>query len=339
MSKHIQFQPIVHHALQGRRVSIGEAIQFVVEDFLSTPLAERLEKLSDRLKSTDADLAESIINIKVEFERGNWGEATCKDNEWQVVSTMGKKTSIDVVKNEDGSVSMPAVMFQVDAHIESNLLNAIRALLFQQMVEALVGANQTPERYQEHMRRAAGLKMELSADTKAFLMLLYRRLYADERKKWLNIHAGGSKSTLNNFQGALATHYERLHPIWKQAKKMYKKHGGGVSGREAVKREYRDWSPFIEGTLGAQNLNPKYIGLPDELIAKLEPQRADAKEYDSSPEYIAHEHAAFLCNFKIGDYSVRQIKAAIRAHKRMLGTEYYNHLYKGQPMSFSGRSK
>lgn len=193
-------------------------------------------------------------------------------------------------------------------------------------------------RFQEHMRAAVGLKMELSADTETFLMRLHRRLYADSRKKWLNIHPGGSKSPLNNFQSALASHYERLHPIWKQAKKIYKKHGNGITGREAVKREYRDWSPFIEGTLGAKNPNPKHIGLPDELIAKLEPKRADAKEYDSSPEYIAHEHAAFLCDFKIGEHSVRQIKAAIRAHKRMLGTEYYNHLYKGQLMSLSGRS-
>jgi len=133
----------------------------------------------------------------------------------------------------------------------------------------------------------------------------------------------------------LAAHHERLHPVWKQAKKIYKKHGGGKAGREAVRLAYQNWSPFIEGTLGAKNPDPKHIGLPAELIAKL----ADAKEYVSSPEYIAHEHAASLCNFKIGDYSVRQIKAAIRAHKRMLGIEYYNHLYKGLPMMFPGRSK
>ena len=338
MSKYLRFQPKVHNILHGKRTSIKEAIQFVVEDFLSTSLAERLEELINMLKNIDAELAENISNLKAEFEKNYWGQAMCKDNEWQIVTTSGGEARADVVENEDGSVSMPTVMFWVDAHIETNLLNAIRASLYQQMIEALVGADQTPERYQEHMRRAAGLKKELSADTEAFLMRLHRRLTADERKKWLNIHAGGSKSRLNDFQDALASHYERLHPIWKQAKKIYKKHGGGMNGREAVKREFQNWSPYIEGTLGAQNPNPKHIGLPDELIAKLESYRVDAKEYDSSPEYIAHEHAAFLCNFKIGEYSVRQIKAVIRAHKRMLGTEYYNHLYKGQPMSFSGRS-
>jgi hypothetical protein len=260
MSKRIKFQPKIPYILQGKRVTITEAMQFVVEDFLSTPLTQRLEQLSDRLKSTDAELAESIINIKAEFERSNWGEATCKDNEWKIAITIGKgKSRIDVVKGKDGSVRMPALMFHVDAHIESNLLTAIRALLYEQMIEALVGANQTSERYQEHMRRAAGLKMELSADTETFLMRLHRRLYADARKKWLNIHAGGSKSPLNNFQGALASHYERAHPIWKQAKKIYKKYGGGIKGREAVKREYRNWSPFMEGTLGAQNPNPKHL--------------------------------------------------------------------------------
>jgi len=63
MSKHIQFQPKVHHILQGRRVSISEAIQFIIEDFLSTPLAKRLDKLSDRLKTTDAKLAEDVTNL------------------------------------------------------------------------------------------------------------------------------------------------------------------------------------------------------------------------------------------------------------------------------------
>lgn len=315
MRKHIQFQPKVQHNLRGKHVSISEAIQFVVEEFLSTPLSERLKNLSQRLNSKDPDLAESIINIKAEFERSYWGLATKRGGEWQIVATIGKEEKAKVVEHEDGGVSMPTVMFYVDAHIERNLVNAIRALLAQQMIEALVGANQTPVRYQEHMRRAAGLPSEITADTERFLARLHQRLYVDARKKWMNVRAGGSESPLRRYQGALAAHYERLHPIWKQAKKIYKKHGGGSEGRKALKREYQDWSPFIEGTLGAMNAKPEHIGLPDELVAKLE----EAKEYESSPEYLAYEHAAFLCNFKIGEHSVRQIKAAVRAHKRMLG--------------------
>jgi len=338
MSMRPKFQPKRDYTWQGKRVNLFEAIQFVVEDFLSTPLPERLEKLSTQLASKDAELAKRILAIKTKVEVDGWGVATCKDGKWETVIKMGECACIDVVTNKDGSVSMPSIMFNVDAFIEGNLISAIRAMLHQQMIEALIGANWTPESYQEHMRHAAGLSMELAADTKEFLTLLHRRLYADARTKWMNIHAGGSKSPLNNYQGALASHYERLHPIWKRAKKIYKKHGGGINGREAVKRQYRDFSPFIEGTLGAQNPDPKHIGLPDELIAKLEPAREDAKEYDSSPEYIAHEHAAFLCGFKIGEYTVKRIKETIRAHKKMMGVEYYNHLYKGQPMSFSGRS-
>lgn len=340
MSMRPKFQPKQGYTWQGKKVNLFEAIQFVVEDFLSTPLPERLEKLSTQLAGKDAELAKRILSIKAKVEDDGWGVATCKDGEWETVITIGvgERACTDIVTNEDGSVSVPNIMFNVDAFIERNILAAIRAMLQQQMLEALIGANWTPERYQEHMRLAAGLNKELAADTKEFLARLHRRLYADERTKWMNIHAGGSKSRLNNYQGALASHYERLHPIWKQAKKIYKKHGGGIKGREAVKREYRDFSPFIEGTLGAKNPDPKHIGLPDELIAKLEPAREDAKEYDSSPEYIAHEHAAFLCGFKIGEYTVKRIKETIRAHKKMLGLEYYNHLYKGQPMSFSGRS-
>jgi hypothetical protein len=338
MSTCPKYQPKQGYTLQGKKVNLFEAIQFVVEEFLSTPLPERLEKLGTQLAGKDAELSKRILSIKAKAEADGWGVATCKDGKWETVITMGERACTDVVTNEDGSVSMPSIMFNVDVFIEGNILAAIRALLQQQMIEALIGANWTPERYQEHMRHAAGLKMELAADTKEFLERLHKRLYADERTKWMNIHAGGSKSPLDKFQGALATHYERLHPIWKQAKKIYKKRGGGIKGKEAVKREYRDFSPFIKGTLGAQNPDPKHIGLSDELIAKLEPARVDAKEYDSSPEYIAYEHAAFLCGFKIGQYSVKRIKETVRAHKKMMGVEYYNHLYKGQPMSFPGRS-
>lgn len=322
-------------------MNLFESVQFVIEDFLSTPLPERLEKLGDELASEDKELANHIRNIKTKVEEMdiNLGTTTYKDGKGKTTIAMGgDSASRDVVANEDGSVSMPSVMFYVDLHIESNVLRAIRALLKEQMIEALIGANWTPEKYQEHLRLAAGLKMELSGDTKDFLTCLHRRLSEDKRTKWMNIHPGGSKSLLVNSQGNLAGFYERAHPIWKQAKKIYTKHGGGKKGEEAVKREYHTWSPYIEGTLGAQNPNPNYIGLPDKLIKKLNPEREDATEYDSSPEYIANEHAAFLCGFKIGEYSVRQIKAAIRAYKKIMGIEYYNHLYKGKPMRISGRS-
>ncbi|MCA1643149.1 MAG: hypothetical protein LC785_14635, partial [Acidobacteria bacterium] len=152
MSKHVKFQPKVRHTLNGKQMSISEAIQLVVEEFLSTPLDERLEKLSGRLKNTDAELAKSITNIKAEYERSYWGTATGKGGEWKLVIVHGRgKPSVDAVKNKDGSVSIPSIMFYVDAHIERNLVSAVRALLAQTMIEALVGANQTPERYQEHM--------------------------------------------------------------------------------------------------------------------------------------------------------------------------------------------
>ncbi|MDT4953126.1 MAG: hypothetical protein QOJ02_1264 [Acidobacteriota bacterium] len=331
MSKHIQFQPKVHHPLQGRRVSISEFIQFIVEDFLSTPLTDRLEKLSDRLKSTDAQLAKSIINIKAEFERGYWGEATCKDNEWLIEGMVGGKASADFVKNEDGSVRMPTVMFHVDAHIESNLPSAIRALLYQQMIEALLGANQTPERYQGHMRRAAGLKIELAADTERFLTRLHQRLYADERKKWLNIHAGGSKSQLTPYIYAICFHVERLHPICKEAKKLYREKKGGEAARKAVLYKYRHLG---EGERWATK--PEYVGFPNDLfhrLGMLKPPYPPQPNWVGSPRNIAIAWAAYLCGFPIGKPGVKRIKDAMADYKRnAVGEEYYNQLFKNSTL-------
>jgi hypothetical protein len=164
-----KFQPKRGYTLQGKKVNLFEAIQFVVEEFLSTPLPERLEKLSTQLASKDAELAKHILSIKAKVEEFGWGVATCKDGEWQVVLTMAEHDSTDVTTNEDGSVSMPGVMFNVDAFIEGNILAGIRALLQQQMIEALIGANWTPERYQEHMRVRRVLKWNWLLTQKDFL--------------------------------------------------------------------------------------------------------------------------------------------------------------------------
>ena len=331
MSKHIKFQPKVQHTSQGGSVSIGEAIQIVVEDFLSTPLTERLDKLIERLKTTDAELAERISNIKATFESSYWGEATCKDNKWQIVATIGKEARADFVKREDGSVSMPTVMFHVDAHIETNLLSAIRALLYQQMIEALIGADQTPERYQEHMRRAAGLKMELAADTERFLTRLHQRLYADARKKWLNIHAGGSKSPLTPYIYAICFHVERLHPICKEAKQLYREKKGGEAARKAVLHKYHDLG---KGERWATK--PEYVGFPTDLLPRLgmlKPPYPPQPNWVGSPRNIAIAWAAYLCGFPIGKPGVKRIEDAIADYKRnSVGEEYYNQLFKNSTL-------
>lgn len=226
---------------------------------------------------------------------------------------------------------MPAVMFHVDAHIESNLLSAIRTLLYQQMVEALVGANQTPERYQEHMRHVAGLKVELSADTETFLMRLHRRLYADSRKKWLNIHAGGSKSPLTPYIYAICFHLERLHPICKEAKKLYRSKKGGEAARKAVLNKYRHLG---EGERWATR--PEYIGFPKDLLARLgmlKPPYPPQPNWVGSPRNIAIAWAAYLCGFPIGKPGIKRIKDAIADYKRnSVGEEYYNQLFKNSTL-------
>ena len=53
MAKDIKFKSKIPHTLGGKQLSIGQAVQYVVEEFLSTSLPERLDKLMDRLKSAD----------------------------------------------------------------------------------------------------------------------------------------------------------------------------------------------------------------------------------------------------------------------------------------------
>ncbi len=323
-----KFQPTCGYDLQGKQVNIFEYIQCVVEEFLASPLTERLEKLSGELTSVDAVLSKQISNIKAEVEANSWGVATVKDGESEIKITMGERATTAVITNEDGSVSMPSLMFRVNMFIESNLVHAIHVALQEQMMEALIGKDCTPERYQEHMRRAAGLKMELAADTEIFLTQLHQRLYADKRKEWLNIRAGGSKSPLTPFIYAICFHVERLHPICKEAKKLYREMKGGEAARKAVLHKYRHLGKGERWAMG----KPERIGFPSALLPRLEKLKAPYPQdpnWTGNPKNIAIAWAAYLCGFPIGKPGVKRIKDAMADYKRtVVGEEYYNQLFK-----------
>lgn len=293
----LDFQAKINHIYNNKPVSFMFCVQKKLESFFSLPLAKRLERLREHVGHSDTVAWERLDRLidAVENADDSWGITGAKDGIAQTVDTF----------------------------VEANLTAAMEAIMNLMMIEALIGAEINGFRFQPHMRSAACLHPEKMGETEEFLKELWAQLYEDPRKKWLKCTPGGSKSELTRYAHALCFHYERLHPIWKRAKSIYKKHGGGERGIEAVKREFKN---LDEGERWV--VSPEFVGLPDGLIRKLEPAREDAKEYDSSPEYIAYEHAAFLCRFNIGDYSVRQIKRVINAHKKMLGKEYYNQLFK-----------
>lgn len=300
------FEPEIRHVRDGQTVSFNDCIEEVVNDFFSTPLVGRLEKLHQRTYKKDGFLGDRLKMLADEVRNA--------DYKWAAIG------------------AQDFIAKSIDTDIELALCYSLRALLYLMMIERLVGGNFSPMKYQEHMRLAASLPPEKLAETDKFLKDLWRHLYEGPRKKWMNITPGGSKSELSPYAHALCFHYERLHPIWKEAKKLYKTKGGNEEGVKAVKEKFKELGKGERWTISEH-----FIGLPDELIRKLEPNQlkrkpkptiGDGKEYDSSPEYIAYEHAAYLCQFKIGAHSVRQIKRICTAHKRMMGTEYYNQTFK-----------
>jgi hypothetical protein len=44
--------------------------------------------------------------------------------------------------------------------------------------------------------------------------------------------------------------------------------------------------------------------------------RVTGDAYESSPEYLAYRHAAFMCGFGVSEYSVKQIKRVVAAYKK-----------------------
>lgn len=304
-AKRAAFQPqISWKNKEGQPTTYAKVIRENIDRIMSMTIGERLQELIDLLEKqgskTDKKLAKQLRGIKTKTET--------MEDDWGL-----------------GGVS-DIMSFNVNVFVEEMLPRYIRAMLYQLTVEGLL-TTQTFIRYQKHMRLAAGLKEKMSAETDDFIVQLHSRLIDAPRRKRSQVTPGGSTSPLKKYAHALCFHYERLRVVWRHAKKTYRLHGGGLKGRETVKRSFQYFNPFNEGTLGAQHAKPEQFGLPDMLIAKLEPAREDAKEFDSSPEHLAYQHAAFLCGFQIDEYSVKQLKRVVSEHKKMLGSEYYDNLF------------
>ncbi len=77
--KFSNFIPKVEHIYREQPITLVQLIQKITEDFLSTPLTSRLEKLAALLEHKDADLSRHVRNIKTEFDKNDWGVATTSD--------------------------------------------------------------------------------------------------------------------------------------------------------------------------------------------------------------------------------------------------------------------
>ncbi len=100
-------------------------------------------------------------------------------------------------------------------------------------------------------------------------------------KRHLNLKPGGRQHVKHQWSPrdhtCLAVHYDRLKPIWSEAKKAAKQ---ALRARELSRR--KNWKEQVAAAYKDENL-------PDDLIAQLAPS------VDSSPADLALIHAARLC--------------------------------------------
>jgi hypothetical protein len=271
---------------QGESISYIEFIWRDIERFMSKTLEERLQELIDFLEKqgskTDKRLAAQLRNMGVKLKK--------VDVEWEADGV-----AIDIAES-------------VDWYIEEMLPRYIYSMLHQLMIEGLIASHRSPEQYQEYMRSAAGLENKMSTATEDLITQLHSRLIGVARKDRNQITPGGSASPLKEYEVMLYLHYKRLLPIWRDVKRIFKQHDD-KSKHEAIQLKYNNL-----GVGESWTIKPEYIGLPDELLSQLEKN----EEYISSPQYLAYQHAAFLCGFQIGSYSIKQLKRVVSEVKKRI---------------------
>ncbi len=214
--------------------------------------------------------------------------------------------NIDEDWQADGTAT--DIIYYIDLYIEMMLPRYLNAILHQLNVEGLFMSTPIKEvpGLKEPMRLAAGLPKKMSKAVDDLIMQVHESLVAEPRKKRNEITPGGKNSKLIEKRGELLYWYQSLHPIWKDAKAIYKKNPS--KGRDAVLKKY-------ESIFSDENSKAVYRhrdGLPPELVDNLTSGHA----YDSSPEYLAYRHAAFMCGFGVNEYSVKQIKRVVADYKK-----------------------
>jgi hypothetical protein len=214
--------------------------------------------------------------------------------------------NIDEDWQADGTAA--DIIYYVDLYVEMMLPRYLNAILHQLNVEGLFMSTPIKEvpGLKEPMRLAAGLPKNMSKAVDDLIMQVHESLIAEPRKQRNEVKPGGKASKLIEKRGELLYWYQNLHPIWKDAKAIYKKHPS--KGQEVILKKY-------ESIFSGENSKAVYRdrdGLPLQLVDML----TSEQPYESTPEYLAYRHAAFMCGFGVKEYSVKQIKRVVAAYKK-----------------------
>jgi len=141
-----------------------------------------------------------------------------------------------------------------------------------------------------------------------FINKSLRDLNKERKKRW----TAEVKSSLNISNSGilrpLALHFERVYPIWEQAKKIYKE-SQGSSDRKRRER----WRETIFATYpelkGYSDLVERLADppqLPENILSKLEEKGGSPARSD-----IALEHAARRCGAPPYEYTIRHLKSVL----------------------------
>jgi hypothetical protein len=265
----------------------SELLNNCVQNIFNLTPVQRLQLLIDyldkRKTKRDKDLVKRFTAVIKVLEN--------IDDEWQADGT-----AVDIA-------------YYVDLYIEMMLPRYLNAMLHQLNVEGLFMS--TPFRevpgLKEPMRAAAGLPKQMSKAIDKLIMQVHESLIAVPRKERNQITVGGKTSKLAAKANELWYWYENLHPMWKDAKTIYKENPS-EDAKAAIVKKY-------ESVFSGENSNASYghrDGLPPQLVEQL----ASLDHYESSPEYLAYRHAAFMSGFAVNEYSVKQIKRVVADFKK-----------------------
>jgi hypothetical protein len=261
-------------------------LQNAVENIFQLTPVERLRQLIEYLErqknGRNTHLAKRFANLVSALET--------IDDDWQADGTADR------------------IAYHADLYIEMMLPRYLNAMLHQLSVEGLLSCTpfQDAQGLKRPMRVAAGLPKEMSKKVDDLIMEVHSSLIAAPRKKRNKVTPGGSSSKLSKQEAMLLYWYESLHPIWRDAKTIYKANPTKV-GRDAVVEKY-------QSNFSGENSNAgsRRDGLPHQLVDKL----TAGDVYESSAEQLAYRHAAFMCGFGVDEYSVKQIKRVVAAYKK-----------------------
>jgi hypothetical protein len=283
---------------QGKPIAFDRLINSIVDDFFKEDPSARLRSLATDLEKHSGAARANVLAKQLRQLATAYGHI---DRDWGT-------TGLDEL-----------VRFFIDSHIERMLPRFLKVMLHQLNVEGLLTDTQSPVHYQEHMRLAAGLSQRISQTTEIFITDIYSVLISADRKKRNRVSPGGKTSPIKQYSHALCFHYERLHDVWRTVKSIYKKSDNRRLARKTVLERFSDL-----GRGERWSITPERIGLPAKLLDQLEA----GDPYEGSAEYLAYKHAALLCGFQIGRYTVKQLKRIVAEHKKMMGVEYYNSTFK-----------